>query len=260
MNIAILLLTAPLQKGVFICSLWDSLISLSPFYGGELRFAHSRGIMQKLDQLPARTIFPPVAVDDRAAQANRRLVVLASNSEMDASSVARRILEIADAFQCPILFLGLCSDKSQESSLRRQLVTLSAMVRDEAISFETRIEIGRDWLTLVKANWLEGDIFVCFARQKAGLSGSMHRSLLGADFASTVYVLDDGFPFEQTRAAWVSSALAWAGSIFIILAFIWLQVKINPSPDHLAGMLGLMVSIPVEIWLILLWNSLFEIR
>jgi hypothetical protein len=220
----------------------------------------SRGPMQKLDHLPVRTIFPPVAVDNRSAQTNRRLVVLVTNSEMDAPSVARRILEIADAFRCPILFLGLCSDKSQESSLRRQLVTLSAMVRDEAISFEIRIEIGRDWLNLVKANWVVGDIFVCFARQKAGLSGSMHRALLDSNFESTVYVLDDVFPFEKSRAAWVSSALAWAGSIFIILAFILLQVKINPSPDHLAGMLALMVSIPIEIWLILLWNSLFETR
>lgn len=216
--------------------------------------------MQKLDHHPVRTIFPSVAVDESVAQANRRLVVLASNSEMDAPAVARRILEIADAFQCPILFLGLCSDKSQESSLRRQLVTLSAMVRDEAISFETRIEIGRDWLTLARSASQVGDVFVCFANQTAGTHGSMYRSLLQSDFASTVYVLDDISPVKQGRAAWVSSALAWTGSILIILAFLWVQIKAVPTPEHLGGTLMFILTIPVETWLIMLWNSLFESR
>ncbi len=214
--------------------------------------------MQILDHLPVKTTPPPAAVNERAAQTNRRLVVLVSNSEMDASAIARRLLEIADAFRCPILFLGLCFDKSQESSLRRQLVTLSAMVRDEAISFETRIEIGKDWMNLVRSNSREGDVFVCFSRQTAGLRGSMHRSLLQSDFASTVYVLDEAIPTEQGRAPWLSSALAWTGSILIILAFLWLQIKSLPTPEGSGGALMFILSIPVETWLIMVWNSLFE--
>lgn len=216
--------------------------------------------MQKLDQLPVRTIFPPVRVNDEATQVSRRLVVLVSNYEMDAPAVARRILEIANAFHCPILFLGLCSDKLQESSLRRQLVTLSAMVRDDVMSFETRIEIGRNWLAIAKSNRREGDIFICFARQTSGMRGSLHRALLESNFAETVYVLDDEFPSGQGRAAWISSALAWAGSIVIILAFLWLQIKVAPSPDHWTSMLTLMLSVPIEIWLIFAWNSLFEMN
>lgn len=211
--------------------------------------------MQKLDQFPVRTIFPPVQVADDAAPPNRRLVVLVSNSEMDAPAVARRILEIAGAFQCTILFLGLCANETQEPSLRRQLVTLSAMVRDETFPFETKVEVGKDWLKLVKANSNAGDIFICFSRQKG-----MAHSLLESNFASTVYVLDDLSPFEQGRATWVSSALAWAGSVAIILAFIWLQVKITPTPEHWASMLTLALSIPIEIGLIFAWNSLFEAR
>ena len=216
--------------------------------------------MQKLDHLPVRITQPLVVANEGASQADRRLVALVSNSEMDASAVARRILEIADAFRCPILFLGLCSDKLQESSLRRQLVTLSAMVRDEALAFETRIEIGKDWMKLIRANSRKGDVFICFSRQTAGLRGSMYHSLLQSDFASTVYVLDDAIPTEQERAPWLSSALAWTGSIFIILGFLWLQINALPLPNHAVSALTLMLSIPVEIWLILVWNSLFEIR
>ncbi|MBI5934286.1 MAG: hypothetical protein HY867_11310 [Chloroflexi bacterium] len=216
--------------------------------------------MQILDHLPVKTIPPPAAVDERAAQTNRRLVVLVSDSEMDAPAVARRILDIAEAFHSPILFLGLCSDKLQESSLRRQLVILSAMVRDEALAFETRIEIGKDWVNLVRSNSREGDVFVCFSRQTAGQRGSMYHSLLQSDFASTVYVLDDLIPTEQGRAPWLSSALAWTGSILIILGFLWLQVNALPLPNHAVSALTLMLSIPIEVWMILGWNSLFEIR
>lgn len=216
--------------------------------------------MQKLDHLPVR-VFPPLEVhDESATQTSRRLVALVSNSEMDAPLVARRILEIAEAFRCPILFLGLCSDQTQESSLRRQLVTLSAMIRDEALAFETRIEFGKDWMNLIRSNSQEGDVFVCFSRQMAGLRGSMYHALLHSGFASTVYVLDDATPAKPERAAWLSSALAWIGSILIILAFLWLQVNALPLPNHAAGMLALMVSLPVELWLILVWNSLFETR
>lgn len=210
--------------------------------------------MQKLDHLPARTIFPPVKLDDSAVHVNRRLVVLVSNSEMDAPAVARRILEIANAFQCSVLFLGLCSDQLQESSLRRQLVILSAMVRDEAILFETRVEIGKDWLNLVRANSAEGDVFVCFSRQKAGTRGSMQNVLLKSGFASSIYVLEDLSPFEPGRASWVSAALAWTGSLFIILAFLWFQI------NSLSGTLMFILSLPVEAGLILAWNSLLEPR
>lgn len=212
--------------------------------------------MQKQDYLTRTTVYPAITVADSALQANCRLVVLVSNSEMDAPAVARRIVEIAQAYRCSILFLGLCSDKVQEASLRRQLIALSAMVRAEAISFESKTEIGKDWLNLVRANFQEGDIFICFRRQKAGMRGSMHHSLLEADFSTTVYLLDDTSPSERPETKWKSTVLAWTGSILIILAFFWLQIWISQSPSRLAGMVALILSLPIEAWLILAWNSL----
>jgi len=51
--------------------------------------------------------------------------------------------------------------------------------------------------------------------------------------------------------------MAWTGSIGIILGFLWLQVKTDPSSSNWMGTFLLMLSIPVEIWLVWIWNSLF---
>lgn len=219
--------------------------------------------MQKLDHSPAKTIFPSIQLIDASPQRDsgsvdsRRLLVIVSDSEFDAPAAARRVLEVASAFKSRILFLGLCTDAVKEPSLHRQLVTLSAMIRDEHIPFDMKVESGRDWLTSVRSHWQEGDMLVCISGQRAGTRKMLLGPLLQSNFNSTVYVLDSGIQPEHTKSNWISTLLAWTGSICILLGFFWLQINIDRNPHNWASTVILIGSIPVEGLLIWVWNSLF---
>src|SRR5512144_3207018 len=71
----------------------------------------------------------PHAPINTALEAARRLIVLVP-AEANYATVAKRVWELANALECQVLFLSLCTDAAQESSLRRQLITMSAMVQD----------------------------------------------------------------------------------------------------------------------------------
>ena len=219
--------------------------------------------MQKLDHPPAK-IFPAVQFVDASIHADsgsgtsRRLLVIVSDSDIDAPAAARRVLEVADAFKSRIVFLGFSTNKTQEPSLHRQLITLSAMIRDENVPFEIKIESGSDLLNIVRANWREGDVLVCFSGQRAGTRRKPLWQLLESNFAATVYVLYNQSQPDLVQSSWVSPALAWAGSIGIVLGFFWLQVKIDQASSNWVGMAMLALSIFVETCLVWIWNSLFE--
>ena len=220
--------------------------------------------MQKLDHSPADTVFPAIRFIhaspplDSGSDTSRRLLVVVSDTDIDPSAAARRILEVADVFKSPILFLGLCGDKTQEPGLHRQLITLSAMLRDEHVPFEIKVESGKDWLDNVRSHWREGDVLVCFSGQRAGTRRIQLGPLLQSNFRSTVYVLDTGVQPERAPSNWASTSLAWTGSIGILSGFLWLQIRIEQASSSWVGTAMLALSIFVEICLVWIWNSLFE--
>jgi hypothetical protein len=204
---------------------------------------------------PALTVFP---ASFSTLQPARRLIVLVPESEADTALTARKIWELANTLECGIQFLGLSKDAEHEPGVRRQLVTLSAMVGYDNISVESKIEIGNDWLSVVKSNWHEGDVIVCFTGQNSGLARRPLNQILESNLKATVYVLTD---LEENNArvrpSWVSTAIAWSGSIGIILGFFWLQSRlVHPPADWMHTAL-LYVSIFAEAGLVWIWNSLF---
>ena len=218
--------------------------------------------MQKLNHSPADIAPPAVRFVDASIQLDsgfdpsRRLLVIVSDADFDTPAAARRILEVANAFKSRVLFLGLYADEKKESSLRRQLITLSAMIRDENVPFEIKIESGKDWLNHVKFNWREGDVLVCFSGQRAGTRRMPLGALLQSNFPSSVYVLDADTQPERPRSNWIPALLTWAGSIGILLVFFWLQISLDRNPRNLTDIVIQIGSIPLEGWLIWIWNSL----
>jgi hypothetical protein len=212
--------------------------------------------MTQLDSRPPTLTYPIASHSDPLP--GRRLIVLVPDAESDYTPAVHRIWELAKAFGGRVQFLGLCNDAAQEPSLRRQLVTLSALVGDGSVSAESRIESGNNWLNAVKSNWREGDVLVCFTEQRAGTRRRPLSQLLESNFAATIYLLDDLVQPDRARSSWKSAAMAWAGSIGILLGFFWLQVKIDQASSNWVEMAVLLLSIPVEILLIWIWNSLFE--
>ena len=219
--------------------------------------------MQKLDHPPAGLAFP-VAVSNKASAqpafghgSDRRLLVVVSDSEMDSPAAARKIIEVASAFRSGILFLGLCADEMQEPSLRRQLITLSAMIRDANVPFESKVESGKDWLQLIRSNWREGDVLVCFNGQGAGARRGSLAALLESNFPATVYVLNSVSQPQRNPSNRLRTFIAWAGSIGIILGFFWLQTQLASLPRDWAHSALMYLSLFIEVGFILLWNSLF---
>lgn len=212
--------------------------------------------MNKLEVNPPALAVSPASFS--TLQPARRLIVLVPESEADTALTARKIWELANTLGCGIQFLGLSKDAAHEPGMRRQLVTLSAMVGYDNIPVESKIEIGNDWLRVVKSNWHEGDVIVCFTGQNSGLARRPLSQMLESNLKATVYVLTDfDRNSENMRSSLASTAIAWAGSIGIILSFFWLQSKLIQPPADWVRTVLLYISILAEAGLVWIWNSLF---
>jgi hypothetical protein len=206
--------------------------------------------------LPNATSYKELATLS-ASEEPRRLIVLVPDSEGDVVGAARKIWGLANALGGRVLFLALCKDIDYEPRLRRHLVTLSAMVGDDIVIVESKLEFGRNWLRFVNANWHEGDVIACFAEQKAGW---MHRPLnqiLASNLNTTVYVINELYQTKSNRSNWISETLMWAGAAGIIAFFSWLQAKLIQMPADWAHNSLMYISVFVEVFLIWGWNSLF---
>jgi len=212
--------------------------------------------MTKLDSISAPLTYPSASVLDRARE--RRLIVLVPEFEVDTAVTARKIWELASALEGCVQLLSLSRDAAHEPGLRRQLVALSAMVKDEHISVESKIELGSNWLNVVKAEWQEGDVIACFAEQRMGFPGRPLNQILESNLNATVYVLTSLSQQEKRPpSAWISDAKAWAGSLVIILGFLGLQLKLTQFPHDWTHTFLLYASIFAEAGTIWFWNSLF---
>ena len=190
--------------------------------------------------------------------AARRLIILIPDFEADTAYTARKIRELANALESRVHFLGLSQDAAHEPGIRRQLVNLSAMVEDKNIPVESKVEIGNNWLNVVKPVWHEGDVIICFAGQRSGFAHKPLNQILVSNLNAMVYVFDS--PHQQEKrlhSTWILDAMAWAGSLGIILGFFWLQSILIHSPADWTHTLLFYISLFVEAGLIWAWNSIF---
>lgn len=190
--------------------------------------------------------------------AARRLIILIPESEADTAHTARKIWELANALESRVQFIGLSKDAAHEPGIRRQLINLSAMVEDKNISVESKVEIGNNWLNVVKPEWHEGDMIACFAGQRSGFTHKPLNQILESNLNATVYVFDD--PSRRGKrqpSTWMMDAMAWVGSIGIILGFFWLQSGLIHSPADWTHTLLFYISLFVEAGSIWVWNIIF---
>lgn len=193
----------------------------------------------------------------REAPAGRRLIVLVSDAESDYTPAVHRICELANALGSRVQFLGLCRDAAEEPSLRRQLVTLSALAQGGNVPAEVRIALGTDWVTAIKSDLKTSDTVVCFSEQYAGSSRRPLGQILQSNLDAPVTILSGLNPQERSVPHWFKQTLAWTGSLVIVLGFFLLQMRIQPEAGGWAQKILLFLSILFEGSLLLVWNSLF---
>ena len=132
---------------------------------------------------------------------------------------------------------------------------MSAMIRDDKISSEARIEIGTNWVDIVKRNSQKGDMIVCFKEQRAGLLHRPLSQILESNLSFPVYILSGLYP-QKSRSNWLSKVIVWSGSIGIIIGFYILQAKIAQLQKDWFQNALLIFSIMLEFSMI--WNNLFR--
>ncbi len=130
-----------------------------------IRFTRPRGDMTRHNSQPQTLPFSTASESEQSAH---RLVVLVPCIEADLTPLALRVWEMAGAGGSHVRFLGLCSDAAREASLRRKLITMSAMLNDGGVSADTEIIAGSDWVKAVRSRWQAGDRLVCLAEQRGG--------------------------------------------------------------------------------------------
>lgn len=209
--------------------------------------------MSKLDIVDTPVTISPFS----GAVAGRRLIVLVSDAESDYTPAVHRIWEMANALGSRVQFLGLCRDAAEEPSLRRQLVTLSALAQGGNVPAEIRIEFGTDWVAAIKSDLKNSDTVVCFSEQYAGPSHRPLGQILQSNLDAPVTILSGLAPQERSGPHWFKQTLAWTGSLAIVLGFFLLQTRIEPGMGDWAQKTLLFISILFEGSLLLVWNSLF---
>lgn len=186
----------------------------------------------------------------------RRLIVLIPPGT-EYSVTMRRIWELANATDMNVQLLGLCRDAMEESRMRRELTTLASLLEDGKIAAEAKVDIGTNWLKVVKANYKAGDVIVCFAGQRTTLLRRPLSQILESNFKATVYILP-GLTVQKSQPNTLFQVSAWLGSIGIVIGFGIFQANIVQWPEGWFQSLLLILSIIPEFSLIWAWNSLFE--
>jgi hypothetical protein len=203
------------------------------------------------------TILTVPSVSQSELESVHRFIVLVPPLEADFTLVNRRIWELANAMGAHVLLIGLYSDPTQEPGLRRELVTMSAMLNYGKVSAGIEVLFGRDWVGAVRSHWQAGDMLMCFVEQHPGLSHGPLSQILESNLDVPLYLLTGLYPQNDSHPNWLTQTAAWIGSIAIISGFFFLYVWIGDFAKDWATEFQ-MLAILVEVGLILAWNGIFR--
>ena len=162
--------------------------------------------MTEIESIPPSLTSSTTPLSD--LRAARRFVVLFPNLEWELSPVIHRIWELANSQHACLLLIILCKDSRQESSLRRALIILCAMLQDGSIPVETKVEHGTNWVDVVKRNYQSGDMIVCFAEQHAGLFQKPLCQILVSNLTVPICVIS-GVSIPKSKSQWFAQVMAW---------------------------------------------------
>lgn len=203
--------------------------------------------------------------DDPTLPPTRRFVVLVPDQKTDDIELARRIWTMASPHGRAVLFLALCRDRRDESSLRRRLATLAAVTRDDQVHVQIKLTFDTNWLPAVKGLWSPGDLVVCHAEQSVSEAWGLRHKPLAQALVSTlntpVCQLSGFYPALSTRPIRpMTQLLAWSIPIGIIASFALIQVQFEQALTGGIRTLGLCLSVIVEFGCIWVWHSFFNLK
>jgi hypothetical protein len=133
---------------------------------------------------------------------------------------------------------------------------MASLLEDGQVCAEVKVEIGTNWLAVVKSNYKTGDAMVCITTQFAGILSRPLSQVLESNFKATVYILSTpASPKAKSDA--LSQMAAWLGFVGIMIGFGILQANIVQLPKGWLQSILLTLSVFPEFWLIWVWNARF---
>jgi hypothetical protein len=217
---------------------------------------HTSSLTHPVDTSSDASVFSHGWVRDRVDQKDRLMVLVPD--EIDTSAMTRQIWELAHATGKSVQLLSLCRDDLDEPGLRRRLAMMCALLQDGGVSAEAKVELGANWVEVIRRNHLDGDLIVCFAEQRVGLLHRPLSQILQSNLKVQVYVLSGLNAQDMPKPNWLSQIIAWTGSVGIIVVSFLLQIRITSLPQDWAQTMLMIFSVLGEIWLIWGWNNLFS--
>lgn len=185
---------------------------------------------------------------------SHRLIVLIP-ANLDWTMIPRRIWELARSTDSTVQLISLCNDASQEPTLRRDLVTASALIQDARVSVEAKVEFRTNWLEAVKHHYQEGDLIVCVAEHTIGIRHRSLSQILESILKTPVYILSGLASQNRPQTKLLSQSLAWMGSLIIMIAAFFVQIQVISLFAGPAQTTLLIVSVIAETCLIAVWNG-----
>lgn len=208
--------------------------------------------MTRLDLQPVSL---NIAATSQNSELVRRLIVLVPQFDIDVAPAIHSIWELANSIGASVQFIGLYADTADEPSLRRDLVIMSAMMKDHKVSTEVEVLFGKNWIEIVKSRWQAGDIIVCFDEQRVGLLQQPLSQVLQTSLDIPVYIIYG--PASEKDKNWLSQVALWGGCIAIIASFFLLQIRIDQFMKDSLYTIMFAFSVCIEMLLIWIWNNLF---
>jgi hypothetical protein len=132
---------------------------------------------------------------------------------------------------------------------------MASLLEDGRICAQVKVEVGMNWVDIVRSNYRAGDTIVCFADQREGILHRPLSQILQSNLKAPVYILSELRP-DPGLSTWYSQILAWSGSLAIIIGLFLLQVRLMSLPSDWIQTTLLIFSMIAEAWLIKVWNSL----
>lgn len=211
--------------------------------------------MDKTDsQIRTAPLAPALPVAQPAVSQAPRLVVVLSAVEAE-GMLAGQIISVARDRGLKVLLLGLAESPEQEAEFRRKLITLAAFIRDGGSPVEIKIEIRRNWLASLKGMLGAHDLLACCVEDPTLTPRLPLSDTLSLQLERPVYVFSRPHRPVSSRRGLPMRLATWAGSLSILLGFLWLQLGAARSGNDTTSTALLLLSLPVEIGLMWAWNS-----
>jgi hypothetical protein len=229
---------------------------LSPFYVRGLRYRAGVNRMNTTSVLiPPPSPTSPSKLEASASAAEGRLVVVLQDLE-DEALLAGRILSLAREWDRDVLLVGIGPRPGEEIELRRGLVTLAALIRAGGSRAEIRVEADRNWMQKLGLIVGPTDMLACCLERDCAAARPPLNVALSSQLNLPVYVFLGMEVSAENRGSISKPLAAWLGSLATILGFLWLQAHMVEALAGPAFTVLFILSVPCEIGLIWVWNSL----